>query len=364
MSRFLKLIVSLMLIVFILAGVGLIVPQFLGIDVVVVQETNAGNQKVGTAIYTQKKDVAVLAPGEKILDLGTNTLNVFTVVAYDPTNGVVDVTGGSLESLLVSRSWLKVLAVVPFIGYLSIATQSTSGLIFLGVLLGVVILLFIFSEILRKNDDDDYDDEDDDFYRDLLEKKRQADRDDEEPVRKKEHRSRRRSRKKAAEDEFEEEEYEEEADVPDITRVMPSDSRRERASREEYEEAGMTEVREDRRRVREEREETYAGQDAEPDGEAEEGRGFGADSLPDVQAALEAALENQPLNRSEDTHIPETVEQEPAQEEFEPVGEIELAMPVRTAEEILQQAYSSGQDPKVREDAVTGVTLVDFSDSL
>ena len=377
MSRFLKLIVSLMLIVFILAGVGLIVPQFLGIDVVVVQETNAGNQKVGTAIYTQKKDVAVLAPGEKILDLGTNTLNVFTVVGYDPTTGVVDVTGGSLESLLVSRTWLKVLAAVPYIGLLSIATQSTNGLIFLGVLLGVVILLFIFSEILRRGDDDDYDDDDDDFYRDLVEKKRSAEQaDEEERLKKKDRRSRKRGRKKAVEEEYDEP-YEEEADVPDITRIMPADAGR-RAQKEDsyredsysedpyredsYTDRGLTEIREEapRRTAEGAYRDEPSGREEDPD----EGRGFGMDSLPDVQAALEAALENQPLNRAEDTQIPETAEPEPVQEEYEPAGEIELAMPVRTAEEILQQAYAAGQDPKVREEGITGVTLVDFSDSL
>ena len=356
MSRFLKFIVSLMLIVFILAGVGLIVPQFLGIDVVVVQETNAGNQKVGTAIYTQKKDVAVLAPGEKILDLGTNTLNVFTVVSYDPASGVVNVTGGDLDSLLVSRTWLKVLTVVPYVGFLSIATQSTNGLIILGVLLGLVILLFIFSEILRRGDDDDYDDDDDDFYRELVEKKRDADRADAAQRKKKPRKDRRRGRKGADDEEIEaeapaaEEDFGSEEDAPDITKVMEQIPGEAQVS----EDQGMTELRG----------EGFA-EDREEEAESEDDRrDFGTDTLPDVQAALEAALENQPLNRSEDTHIPENPEPETAAEEPEPAAEIELAMPVFTAEELLQQAYGSDRDPKVIEEPVTGVKLVDFSDTL
>ena len=47
-----------------------------------------------------------------------------------------------------------------------------------------------------------------------------------------------------------------------------------------------------------------------------------------------------------------------------PADEIELAMPVLSAEEIIDAAYARGEDPSVTRDEVTGVTLVDFSDCL
>ena len=363
MSRFLKLIVSLVLIVFILAGIGLIVPQFLGVDVVVVQENNAGNQKVGTAVYTQKKDVAVLAEGDKLLDLGTNTVNGYEVVSYDSSTGVVNVTGGTLDSLLVSRTWLKVIAAVPFIGYLSIATQSTEGLIFLGVLLGVIILLFIFSEILRKGDDDDYyEEEDDDFYSELAERKRRADLDEyEEPHKKKARKARKKSRKADRDGESQAVEEaavhsfrEEAGDVPEEDFRQVQENFNDAGAGDDAGE-GMTEIRQD---------ESGEEEDSRPDTGSSLGFGgeFNTDSIPDVQAALEAALENQPLNRSEDTHIPEPAE--PEAEIPDEETEIELAIPVQTAEEILQQAYAGGQDPKIRQEEVTGVTLIDFSDAL
>ncbi len=379
MSRFLKLIVSLVLIVFILSGIGLIVPQFLGVDVVIVKDDIAGNQKVGTAVYTQKKDVAVLAEHDKILDLGNNTVNVYEVVSYDSTTGVVDVTGGTLDSLLVSRTWLKVIATVPFIGFLSIATQSQEGLIFLGVLLGVVILLFIFSEILRKRDDDydDYEEDDDDFYSELVEKRRRADYyDDEEPVKKK----RNKGRRKAREDDSDrdgrpvdrrdrrqddgkvlqggiDEASEETVEAPRKAVDPAADDDNVRDVGE-----GMTEIRTNiGAESLEESEKTI-------DETVDAGIGFGGDfnmdALPDVQAALEAALENQPLNRSEDTHIPEPDEEEAEAELPEEETEIELAIPVHTAEELLQQAYAAGQDPKVRHHEDAGVTLVDYSETL
>lgn len=90
-----KFIVGIMLAVFIAAGAGLIIPQFLGIDVTVVQETTVSNQKVGTAVYSKKEDVSSLAAGQKILELDTNKLNVLTVTDYNAESGVITVTGGT-----------------------------------------------------------------------------------------------------------------------------------------------------------------------------------------------------------------------------------------------------------------------------
>ena len=54
-------------------------------------------------------------------------------------------------------------------------------------------------------------------------------------------------------------------------------------------------------------------------------------------------------------------EPEPEPEPSEP---IELAMPVYTAEELLQKAHAAGDDPKVIEDHATGITILDYSDIL
>ena len=57
----------------------------------------------------------------------------------------------------------------------------------------------------------------------------------------------------------------------------------------------------------------------------------------------------------------EEPEEEPEPESSEP---IELAMPVYTAEELLQKAHAAGDDPKVIEDPATGITILDYSDIL
>lgn len=86
------------------------------------------------------------------------------------------------------------------------------------------------------------------------------------------------------------------------------------------------------------------------------------DEIPDVSSALVAALATTQVNRSDRSYqqVQQPVEEAPA----EPADEIELAIPVRSAEEILSAAYARGEDPGVTKDEVTGVTLIDFSDCL
>ena len=368
MSKFLKFIVGIVLAVFIAAGAGLIIPQFLGIDVTVVQETTVSNQKVGTAVYSKKEDVSSLAAGQKILELDTNKLNVLTVTDYDADNSVITVTGGTGRTATVSRNYLHVLVAVPFIGFLSIATQSVTGLIVLAAVLALIIIVFIIAEILKKGSDDYDEDEeepeedDDTFYTDLAEKKRKSDREEEEKYNKKKHkkdsarktkssRADRHSGKRRPGDEDEDYTEEDEEKRSSSARKRP-ESEKARTKLQTEPDSGMTEI-------------SDSSEQGEEDLEPEE-KEIGTDSLPDVQAALEAALENQPLNRTSEDYTLQQPEKPDAsqKEETEARDEIELAMPAHTAEELLEKAYADGLDPKLKKDETTGVTLVDYSDSL
>ena len=60
----------------------------------------------------------------------------------------------------------------------------------------------------------------------------------------------------------------------------------------------------------------------------------------------------------------EPEEMDEPEEEPDFAEPIELAMPVYTAEELLQKAHAAGDDPKVIEDSTTGVTILDYSDIL
>ena len=85
--------------------------------------------------------------------------------------------------------------------------------------------------------------------------------------------------------------------------------------------------------------------------------------IPDVSEALVAALATTNVSRSERAYTQNIQQPEEVQEE-EQLYEIELAIPVRTADEILEEAYTNGLDPKVSSDEVTGIKFIDFSDSL
>lgn len=363
-----KFIVGIMLAVFIAAGAGLIIPQFLGIDVTVVQETTVSNQKVGTAVYSKKEDVSSLAAGQKILELDTNKLNVLTVTDYNAESGVITVTGGTGRTATVSRNYLHVLAAVPFIGFLSIATQSVTGLIVLAAVLALIIIVFIIAEILKKGSDDYDEDEeepeedDDTFYTDLAEKKRKSDREEEEKYNKKKHKkdsakktksskAERRSDRRRPDDDDEDYDEEDEKERSSSGRKRPG-TEKTRPKLQPEPDSGMTEI-------------SDSSAQGEEDLEPEE-KEIGTDSLPDVQAALEAALENQPLNRtSEDYTLQQPEKPDSAQKaDTDARDEIELAMPAHTAEELLEKAYADGLDPKLKKDETTGVTLVDYSDSL
>ena len=349
MSKFLKFLVGLILVVFIASGAALIVPQFVAnVDTIIVQQGTISNKSVGSAIYAKKESTADIQVGDKVIDMDKDSLYVHEVVSFDYGTNTAQVTGGTVSTIRLGDAFTRAVVTIPLIGFLTIATQSLPGLILLGLLLALVIVMFVVSEALRRDDDDEDDDddffgdrkdrkkekEDDQFYRELAEKKRQND-----------------SVKEVRDA------------LPQPTppaglfteEPMRDDSMAGETEREKLTpDNGMMELSHSVPPV----EEPAAGKDEKP---------LGTGELPDVQAALEAALENQQLNRYD--HGRSRAASEAAQTpEEEPVlpderGEIELAMPVHTAEELMSKAYASGMEPKVRKDK-SGVTFVDYSDCL
>ena len=349
MSKFLKFIVGLILVVFIAAGAALIVPQFVGnVDTIIVQQGMISNKMIGSAIYAKKEATTDIQVGDQVVDMDSESLYVHEVVSFDYGTNTAQVTGGAVSTIRLGDAFTRAVVTVPLIGYLTIATQSLPGLILLGLLLALVIVLFIVSEALRRDDDDDDDDdddvfgsrrdrsrekEDDQFYRELAEKKRQTE-----------------SMKEIRDA------------LPQPTPpagLFTDETARESGAQEsaggmQTPDDGMMELSRSVPPV----EEPAAGKEEKP---------LGTGELPDVQAALEAALENQQLNRYEHgrSHAASAAEQIPAEETVLPDerGEIELAMPVHTAEELMSKAYAAGMEPKMHKDK-SGVTFVDYSDCL
>ena len=78
----------------------------------------------------------------------------------------------------------------------------------------------------------------------------------------------------------------------------------------------------------------------------------------------EAVEETEIVEEAAAEEFEETIEEPEEEPEPEPSEPIELAMPVYTAEELLQKAHAAGDDPKVIEDPATGITILDYSDIL
>ena len=86
-----------------------------------------------------------------------------------------------------------------------------------------------------------------------------------------------------------------------------------------------------------------------------------AEEVPEETEETESA---EPETVEEIEEFEETIEEPEEEPEPEPSEPIELAMPVYTAEELLQKAHAAGDDPKVIEDPATGITILDYSDIL
>ena len=372
MSKFLKFLVALILIVFIGSGAALIVPQFAGdLDTIVVQEKMISNRAVGSVLYTRKENTADLQVGDKVLDLQGDTLYVHEVVSYDSVSQTAQVTGSTATTIRLSEYFTRVVATVPLIGFLTLATQSVPGLILLGLLLGLVILLFVASEVLRRTGDEEEEedyvetpvkrDDEDEFYAGLAQRKRETE-----------------SLIPAGErlgsstaalptDAVEQEEWAEEVSAP--AGLFEEEKEELARADAEGEPEVAAEAETEATEVADGMLELTRGaetEEAAPEGKEETPLGTG--ELPDVQAALEAALENQQLNHERPTgHSAPMIQSAP---EEEPVavpnedGEIELAMPVYTVNELMEKAYADGIDPVVRKNEQHGVTFVDYSDCL
>lgn len=332
MAKFFRVIVNLCIICFLLTGIALIVPQFMGISTVVVDGGAQTNLSVGAVAYGKSVAVSELKVGDKLLQSDSESVYVREIVAADASAGIFTVDGGEgTEEVTLRNQAEKAIITIPLIGYVNIAMQTFEGRIILGLALVLLIILFILSEIW-KNSREDEDEEPAEEPAGPAEESRKERR-----RRKKEEKRRRKEEERAEEEApFLLSEEEEEESYGQDTGFAEEPVREFVLENAEYEEPAA---------------------ETAPKPEQAEEDAFAAS----IQAALENQLENP--GSSAQGEIPEEAEPEEPLPESEPEKR-ELAMPVMTAEEILEKAYADGDQPKVIEDEEDGVTLVDYSDIL
>lgn len=161
MSKFLKLIVDLVIICTILIAAALLVPPLAGVKTVMNDNSTAEtNLPVGSVAYGKQTDAVNLKKGQKIVYTKNNQAYVYEISdvsdAENDTYLVKDAYDKKTEerSVELSGDVIKLSFVVPLIAYAAIAVQSKEGLILIGLGIVFLIILFILAELWRKDKKD------------------------------------------------------------------------------------------------------------------------------------------------------------------------------------------------------------------
>lgn len=347
MSKLLKVIVNTLLLLAILSAGALVIPPFAGITTLVSDGMGNTNISRGAVTYAKKTDTSSVATGDKILVDDNSGKYIYTIQSLDTAAGtasVKNVISGDATEITVRETVSKVIVTIPVIGFLSMAAQSREGIMIIGLAILFLVILFILSEVWKRDEEEDDEEE-------------EEDEDDEKAS------EELRSRKKAA---LEEKKKREEQEMTEQLRAADQKTAEEEKQDEfeipDLEEEGTEQVSfhtvdlqnlvrgEETEEIPEAVEETEIVEEAAAEETAEE-----------VTEETESA---EPETVEEIEEFEETIEEPEEEPEPEPSEPIELAMPVYTAEELLQKAHAAGDDPKVIEDPATGITILDYSDIL
>lgn len=343
MSKLLKVIVNTLLLLAILSAGALVIPPFAGITTLVSDGMGNTNISRGAVTYAKKTDTSSVAAGDKILVDDNSGKYIYTIQSLDTAAGtasVKNVISGDATEITVRATVSKVIVTIPVIGFLSMAAQSREGIMIIGLAILFLVILFILSEVWKRDEEEDEEedeDEDDEKASEELRSRKKAALEE----KKKREEQEMTEQLRAADQKTAEEEKQDEFEIPDL------------------EEEGTEQV-------------SFHTVDLQNLVRGEETEEI-PEAVEETEIVEEAAAEEtaeEVIEETEETESaePETVEEieefEETIEEPEPSEPIELAMPVYTAEELLQKAHAAGDDPKVIEDPATGITILDYSDIL
>ena len=350
MSKLLKVIVNTLLLLAILSAGALVIPPFAGITTLVSDGMGNTNISRGAVTYAKKTDTSSVATGDKILVDDNSGKYIYTIQSLDTAAGtasVKNVISGDTTEITVRATVSKVIVTIPVIGFLSMAAQSREGIMIIGLAILFLVILFILSEVWKRDEEEDEEEEEEDEDDEkaseelrsrkkaaLVEKKKREEQEMTEQLR-------------AADQKTAEEEKQDEFEIPDL-----EEEGTEQVSFNTVDLQNLVRG-EETEEIPEAVEETEIVEEAAAEETAEE-----------VTEETEETESTEPETVEEIEEFEETIEEPEEAPEPEPSEPIELAMPVYTAEELLQKAHAAGDDPKVIEDPATGITILDYSDIL
>lgn len=391
MAKLFKVIMNILIIVFIASLVALFVPPLLGITTVVADSDSATNMQVGSVAYGTRVSLDELAIGDTIISNSDNETYLYEVTAVDTSTGVVSVKSSDtsdVKNITLRRTASKKLFVIPLIGYIVIALQSTEGLIILGLGVVLLVILFIISEILcrksQKLDDDEDAEVDREYFRnlatsqqkpsaldelgtitippikDIMDEESDSSPSDTVPLDEDFENPELILESADADDDFDEEDdeqYDDSSMDEQISDTEPSSKTKNASNQNEPKKRTIKELLQ-----KEETPDEFSAEDSENNSDSSSIDD--TSELAGIGNALENVLENERMNQT--PHSEEPSQTPTPEEETADVSssEIEIAIPARSLEELLQEAYAKGEDPTVVKDDSIGVTLVDYSDCL
>ena len=347
MSKLLKVIVNTLLLLAILSAGALVIPPFAGITTLVSDGMGNTNISRGAVTYAKKTDTSSVATGDKILVDDNSGKYIYTIQSLDTAAGtasVKNVISGDATEITVRATVSKVIVTIPVIGFLSMAAQSREGIMIIGLAILFLVILFILSEVWKRDEEEDEEedeDEDDEKASEELRSRKKAALEE----KKKREEQEMTEQLRAADQKTAEEEKQDEFEIPDL-----EEEGTEQVSFNTVDLQNLVRG-EETEEIPEAVEETEIVEEAAAEETAEE-----------VTEETEETESAEPETVEEIEEFEETIEE--PEEEPEPSEPIELAMPVYTAEELLQKAHAAGDDPKVIEDPATGITILDYSDIL
>lgn len=353
MSKLLKVIVNTLLLLAILSAGALVIPPFAGITTLVSDGMGNTNISRGAVTYAKKTDTSSVATGDKILVDDNSGKYIYTIQSLDTAAGtasVKNVISGDTTEITVRATVSKVIVTIPVIGFLSMAAQSREGIMIIGLAILFLVILFILSEVWKRDEEEDEEEEEEDEDDEkaseelrsrkkaaLVEKKKREEQEMTEQLR-------------AADQKTAEEEKQDEFEIPDL-----EEEGTEQVSFHTVDLQNLVRG-EETEEIPEAVEETEIVEEAAAEETAEE--------VTEETEETEETESAEPETVEEIEEFEETIEEPEEEPEPEPSEPIELAMPVYTAEELLQKAHAAGDDPKVIEDPATGITILDYSDIL
>ena len=177
MSKVLKVIADILLILFILAAAAIFVPPLFGVTTAIATPEVTTNMSQGSVAYGKRVPLDQLASGDTIIYNGDDYALLCEVESVDLEKDIVTVdVENTTHQIQFHNSAPRKLVVIPIIGYMSIALQSFEGRIILALVAALIVVLFIVSEVWgnKEKDDRDYErgeeEDDDEYFRSLARK--------------------------------------------------------------------------------------------------------------------------------------------------------------------------------------------------